>query len=176
MRGLRYINDPTEVILRVALDTELSGEWAAAVGLFLLANEPTNAAILLSSEISEALRAQNQERTVELVEVAEEFKRVQRGCNLSEFSTLSLLVDLSVLFDRCSREDAEQAFHISKSLRLIPTEPESVSVIVSEFHMVPQKVREVLPDACHNLMKCLVDSCIRSSVTGRTSPLSSCEN
>ncbi|CAL2029994.1 unnamed protein product [Caenorhabditis brenneri] len=160
-----YLDDPSEVICRVASDTELTGEWDQAVGLYLLASKATNAAKLLASEISETLRADNKEKIAELVHVAEQFKAVQRGCQASEYATLSLLVDLAVLFDHCRNEEAETAHAISTQLRLIPTEPDQVTVIVNEFHMVPQKVREVLPDTCLHLMKCLVDHCIRLSTT-----------
>ncbi|CCD73434.1 Nuclear pore protein [Caenorhabditis elegans] len=160
-----YLDDPSEVICRVASDTEITGEWDQAVGLYLLASKPTNAAILLSSEISETLRTENKEKIADLVHVAEQFKKVQRGCQASEYATLSLLVDLAVLFDHCRNEEAEIAYGISTHLRLIPTEPDQVTVIVNEFHMVPQKVREVLPDMCLHLMKCLVDHCIRQSTT-----------
>uniref|UniRef100_A0A8R1HUS1 Nuclear pore protein n=1 Tax=Caenorhabditis japonica TaxID=281687 RepID=A0A8R1HUS1_CAEJA len=160
-----YLDDPSDVIFRVAHDTEVTGEWDQAVGLYLLASKPTQAAKLLAQEISETLRADNKEKIGELVHVAEQFKKVQRGCQSSDYATLSLLVDLAVLFDHCRNENADTAYTISSHLRLIPTEPDQVTVIVNEFHMVPQKVREVLPDTCLHLMKCLVDHCIRQSTT-----------
>ncbi|PIC55110.1 hypothetical protein B9Z55_000525 [Caenorhabditis nigoni] len=165
MEELQYLDDPSEVINRVASDTELTGEWDQAVSLYLLASKSTNAAKLLSSEISETLRADNKEKIGELVTVAEQFKRVQKGCQAAEYATLSLLVDLAVLFDHCRNDNADIAYGISSHLRLIPTEPDQVTVIVNEFHMVPQKVREVLPDMCLHLMKCLVDHCIRQSTS-----------
>ncbi|CAB3407828.1 unnamed protein product [Caenorhabditis bovis] len=160
-----YLDDPSEVIGRVASDTELSGQWEHAVGLYLLAGMPTQAASLLSSQISETLRTDNMERIRELVQVSEQFRQVQKGCKQSEYATLSLLVDLCRLFEHCHNEDAEQAYIASKALRLIPTEADQVTVIVNEFHMVPQKVREVLPDTCLHLMQCLVDFCIRQSTS-----------
>lgn len=105
----RYLDDPSDVICRVASDTELTGEWNHAVGLYLLASKPTNAARLLASEISETLRTDNTEKIADLVEVAEKFKKVQRGCQSSEYATLSLLVDLAVLFGHCRNEDADTA-------------------------------------------------------------------
>lgn len=163
-----YLDDPSEVINRVASDTELTGEWDQAVSLYLLASKSTNAARLLASEISETLRADNKDKIADLVHVAEQFKKIQKGCQPSEFATLSLLVDLAVLFDHCQNDNAEIAYGISSHLRLIPTEPDQVTVIVNEFHMVPQKVREVLPDMCLHLMKCLVDHCIRQSTSSST--------
>ncbi|KAF1769268.1 hypothetical protein GCK72_001084 [Caenorhabditis remanei] len=160
-----YLDDPSDVICRVANDTELTGEWDQAVGLYLLASKSTNAAKLLASEISETLRADNKDKIVDLVHVAEQFKRVQKGCQASEYATLSHLIDIGYLFEHCRNEEAETAYGISSKLRLIPTEPDQVTVIVNEFHMVPQKVREVLPDLCLHLMKCLVDHCIRQSTT-----------
>ncbi|CAI5439404.1 unnamed protein product [Caenorhabditis angaria] len=158
-----YLSDPSDVIARVAHDTELTGDWENAVGLYLLASKPTNAAKLLSAEISETLRTDNYERIRDLIAVAQSFQQVQRGCQPSEYATLSLLVDLTALFEHCRNEDAEQALHVSHALRLIPSEPEMVTVIINEFHMVPLKVRDVLPDACLTLMKCIVDFSLRQA-------------
>lgn len=111
------------MICRVASDTEITGEWDQAVGLYLLASKPTNAAILLSSEISETLRTENKEKIADLVHVAEQFKKVQRGCQASEYATLSLLVDLAVLFDHCRNEEAEIAYGFVFELRVLIKNP-----------------------------------------------------
>ncbi|KAJ1363602.1 hypothetical protein KIN20_023499 [Parelaphostrongylus tenuis] len=52
----------------------------------------------------------------------------------------------------------QELLFVSKQLRLIPAEPDQVPVIVGEFHLVPTKVREVLPDLCLHLMRCMVDA------------------
>ncbi|VDM59344.1 unnamed protein product [Angiostrongylus costaricensis] len=131
-----YIENPSDVISRVAHDTELGGDTTQAVKLYILANAPGKAADLLCSELSDAIRSASE----------------------AAFSTLCILLDITTLIDLCEVGIAEKALSVSKQLRLIPAETEQVPVIVGEFHLVPTKVREVIPDLCLHLMRCMVDA------------------
>uniref|UniRef100_A0A1I7WS21 Nuclear pore protein n=1 Tax=Heterorhabditis bacteriophora TaxID=37862 RepID=A0A1I7WS21_HETBA len=82
----------------------------------------------------------------------------QRGCRSSDLSTLCILLDICTLFALCDAGQAEKALHVSQQLRLVPVDPDSVAIIVGEFHLVPQKVREVIPDLCLRLMRCMADA------------------
>ncbi|VDK47297.1 unnamed protein product, partial [Cylicostephanus goldi] len=119
-----YLEDPSDIICRVAHDTELGGDTTQAVRLYILANTPLKAIELLCSELSDAIRV-NRTRMAELRRLAEDF--------VSDSS-------------------------VSQQLRLIPFDMDQVPVIVGEFHLVPQKVREVIPDLCLHLMRCMVDA------------------
>ncbi|EPB74487.1 nucleoporin interacting component [Ancylostoma ceylanicum] len=110
-----YIEDPSDIICRVAHDTELGGDATQAVRLYMLANTPLKAVELLCSELSDAIRV-NRTRMSELRQLAEDFVSVQTELRASVLSTLCILLD----------------------------------------------VREVIPDLCLHLMRCMVDA-IRSA-------------
>ncbi|PAV74053.1 hypothetical protein WR25_27108 isoform E [Diploscapter pachys] len=151
----QYVNDPSEVIEFVASDTEASGEVRSAVGLYLLANRPTKAANLLSSEIVDSVRGHRKDLEA-LLALAEDFLRVQQGCDPPAKSTLSKLVDICAIMKMTESGEAEKVYNASKALRLVPTTEDTGVVFVGEFHRVSQKVREVLPEFCLALMRCFV--------------------
>ncbi|VDO55209.1 unnamed protein product [Haemonchus placei] len=149
-----YLEDCNDIISRVARDTELGGDTAQAVNLYMLANAPVRAVELLCGELSDAIRMN------ELRKQAEEFV----SCEASVLSTLCILMDVCILIDLCESGLADRALSVSQQLRLVPLDTEQVPVIVGEFHLIPQKVREVIPDLCLQLMRCMVDA-IHSSAT-----------
>ncbi|RCN50541.1 hypothetical protein ANCCAN_03395 [Ancylostoma caninum] len=67
-----YIEDASDIICRVAHDTELGGDATQAVRLYMLANTPLKAVELLCSELSDAIRV-NRTRMSELRQLAEDF-------------------------------------------------------------------------------------------------------
>lgn len=152
-----YIENPSDVISRVAHDTELGGDTTQAVKLYILANAPRKAADLLCSELSDAIRI-DRERINELRRLAQQFVSDHLQLQEAVFSTLCILLDIATLIDLCEVGLAEKALSVSKQLRVIPAETEQVPVIVGEFHLVPTKVREVIPDLCLHLMRCMVDA------------------
>ncbi|VDL79465.1 unnamed protein product [Nippostrongylus brasiliensis] len=148
---------------RVAHDTELGGDTTQAVKLYMLANAPVKAVELLCSEISDAIRV-NRVKMNELRQLAEEFITAQSDTRANVLSTLFILLDICLLIELCESGQADKALSVSQKLRLIPTESDQVPVIVGEFHLIPQKVREVIPDLCLHLMKCMVDAVHSSPV------------
>ncbi|VDL82165.1 unnamed protein product [Nippostrongylus brasiliensis] len=158
-----YMEDCTDIISRVAHDTELGGDTTQAVKLYMLANAPVKAVELLCSEISDAIRV-NRVKMNELRQLAEEFITAQSDTRANVLSTLFILLDICLLIELCESGQADKALSVSQKLRLIPTESDQVPVIVGEFHLIPQKVREVIPDLCLHLMKCMVDAVHSSPV------------
>uniref|UniRef100_A0A7I5E6P3 Nuclear pore protein n=1 Tax=Haemonchus contortus TaxID=6289 RepID=A0A7I5E6P3_HAECO len=158
-----YLEDCNDIISRVARDTELGGDTAQAVNLYMLANAPVKAVELLCGELSDAIRV-NRTRLNELRKQAEEFISSQKDIRASVLSTLCILMDVCILIDLCESGLADRALSVSQQLRLVPLDTEQVPVIVGEFHLIPQKVREVIPDLCLQLMRCMVDA-IHSSAT-----------
>ncbi|KAK5966958.1 Nuclear pore protein [Trichostrongylus colubriformis] len=152
-----YLEDCSDVITRVARDTELGGDTTQAVKLYVLANAPVKAVELLCTELSDAIRT-NRTRMNELRLLAEEFVSSHSDIRSSVLSTLCILLDVCTLIDLCESGLADKALSVSQQLRLIPSEAEQVPVIVGEFHLVPQKVREVIPDLSLQLMRCMVDA------------------
>ncbi|KHJ91192.1 nucleoporin interacting component, partial [Oesophagostomum dentatum] len=152
-----YLEDPSDIICRVAHDTELGGDATQAVRLYMLANTPLKAIELLCSELSDAIRV-NRSRMNELRRLAEDFVTAQRDLQASVLSTLCILLDVGILIDLCEAGQPDKALSVSQQLRLVPVDMDQVPVIVGEFHLVPQKVREVIPDLCLSLMKCMVDA------------------
>uniref|UniRef100_A0A0K0DAI5 Nuclear pore protein n=1 Tax=Angiostrongylus cantonensis TaxID=6313 RepID=A0A0K0DAI5_ANGCA len=134
-----YIENPSDVISRVAHDTELGGDTTQAVKLYILANAPRKAADLLCSELSDAIRLAN---TRIFIDLPQQF--VSGGLLKSHYGVSYVLVGFFYVV------------HITRYL--IPAETEQVPVIVGEFHLVPTKVREVIPDLCLHLMRCMVDA------------------
>ncbi|KJH45284.1 nucleoporin interacting component [Dictyocaulus viviparus] len=152
-----YIEDSSDVICRVAHDTELGGDTTQAVKLYMLANTPVKAINLLCSELSDAIR-NDRMRINELRDLAEQLISGQVQIQSPNFSTLCILLDVGLLISFCESGIPEKALSISQQLRLIPIETEQVPVIVAEFHLIPDKVREVIPDLCLHLMRCMVDA------------------
>ncbi|KAK6053384.1 nucleoporin interacting component [Cooperia oncophora] len=158
-----YLEDCNYIISRVAHDTELGGDTTQAVKLYMLADAPVKAVELLCAELSDAIRV-NRTRMNELRRLAEEFVSSQNDIRANVLSTLCIILDICTLIDLCESGLADKALSVSQQLRLIPSETEQVPVIVGEFHLIPQKVREVIPDLCLHLMRCMVDA-IHSTTT-----------
>lgn len=159
-----YLEDCTGIISRVAHDTELGGDTTQAVKLYMLVNAPVKAVELLCTELSDAIRA-NRPKMNELRQLAEEFVTAQGDLRASVLSTLFILLDVCLLVELCESGQADKAIAVSQKLRLIPVETEQVPVIVGEFHLIPQKVREVIPDLCLQLMRCMVDAAMSASAS-----------
>ncbi|PIO67776.1 hypothetical protein TELCIR_10459 [Teladorsagia circumcincta] len=157
-----YVDDCNYIISRVAHDTELGGDTTQAVKLYMLANAPVKAVELLCTELSDAIRV-NRTKMNELRRLAEEFVSSQGDVRASVLSTLCIILDICTLIDLCESGLADKALSVSQQLRLIPLEADQVPVIVGEFHLIPQKVREVIPDLCLHLMRCMIDAIHASS-------------
>ncbi|ETN79626.1 hypothetical protein NECAME_09712 [Necator americanus] len=157
-----YLDDPSDTICRVAHDTELGGDCTQAVKLYMLANTPLKAVELLCSELSDSIRV-NRSRMGELRCLAEDVISAQSELRASVLSTMCILLDIGILIDLCETDQPDKALSVSQQLRLIPVDLDQVPVIVGEFHLVPQKVREVIPDLCLHLMRCMVNA-IHSTV------------
>ncbi|CAI4222419.1 unnamed protein product [Auanema sp. JU1783] len=158
-RGLidEYVEDASPIIESIAFDTETSGSTLEALRLYLLASCPGRAVNLLSSEISTALRCERNDLQ-NLKEVAVEYWPLLGRAQASDYSELAILVDLIKIFEACATNKTEEAFRWSQELRLLPVEAGGVAVAGDEFHLVPQRVREVIPDYCLAMMKCMVNA------------------
>ncbi|KAK6025037.1 nucleoporin interacting component [Ostertagia ostertagi] len=152
-----YVDDCNYIISRVAHDTELGGDTTQAVKLYMLANAPVRAVELLCTELSDAIRV-NRTKMNELRQLAEEFVSSQGDVRASVLSTLCIILDICTLIDLCESGLADKALSVSQQLRLIPLDADQVPVVVGEFHLIPQKVREVIPDLCLHLMRCMIDA------------------
>ncbi|RCN50542.1 hypothetical protein ANCCAN_03396, partial [Ancylostoma caninum] len=71
---------------------------------------------------------------------------VQSDLRASVLSTLCILLDVGTLIDLCEAGQPDKALSVSQQLRLIPLDLDQVPV------------REVIPDLCLHLMRCMVDA------------------
>uniref|UniRef100_A0A183FZ07 Nuclear pore protein n=1 Tax=Heligmosomoides polygyrus TaxID=6339 RepID=A0A183FZ07_HELPZ len=155
-----YLEDCTGIISRVAHDTELGGDTTQAVKLYMLVNAPVKAVELLCTELSSLAIS------ISRVWHVRKAKSLAQGdLRASVLSTLFILLDVCLLVELCESGQADKAIAVSQKLRLIPVETEQVPVIVGEFHLIPQKVREVIPDLCLQLMRCMVDAAMSASAS-----------
>ncbi|KAJ1363090.1 hypothetical protein KIN20_022858 [Parelaphostrongylus tenuis] len=126
----------SDVICRVEHDREVGGDTTQDVKLYILSNAIGQAVGLLCSELSEA---------VSILIMLSSLSQTILSFKKLFSSTLCTFLDVATLTDLCGSRLPEKAFSVSKQLRIIPAEPGQVPIIIGEFYLEPNKVREVLP-------------------------------
>uniref|UniRef100_A0A914BVH6 Nuclear pore protein n=1 Tax=Acrobeloides nanus TaxID=290746 RepID=A0A914BVH6_9BILA len=152
------VNIP-DIISRVAFDTNINGDTLQACRLYCLADRPNDAIKLICRHLSMCVTSIN-DRTSDAVKMSEWLAKSYKGITNVEsqhLSTMFLLLDLYTLFRLFNEPNYEATLSVAERLQVIPLDPNQVQSSVSNFHMVPDQVRAILPDICVCLMKAIVE-------------------
>uniref|UniRef100_A0A8R1V4D7 Nuclear pore protein n=1 Tax=Pristionchus pacificus TaxID=54126 RepID=A0A8R1V4D7_PRIPA len=146
------------VIDRVARDSLIGGSPADAIALFLLAGNYDKAVEVSCDRLVSTIRNQTEiaETTAEAMELFYLATDNPGRVAPSAHACLCQLLDTVNLLRKCAEGSHRETLSMLRKVRFVPVDQESLSAALADFHRLPAKVRDVLPEICLELTKLVV--------------------
>uniref|UniRef100_A0A914Z772 Nuclear pore protein n=1 Tax=Panagrolaimus superbus TaxID=310955 RepID=A0A914Z772_9BILA len=155
----KYIN-VTDVISRVALDTSLNGDNLAACRIYCLAGRANEAIKLMNRQLSICILSFSSQTEVSVRLAEKLMKRYTKSrdntIQTQHLSTLDTLIRCYHIFRMHKENRFEDSLVEAEQISVVPFDPDSVSSFIEKFEMIPEEIRNLLPDLCLVLMKSTV--------------------
>ncbi|GMT28865.1 hypothetical protein PFISCL1PPCAC_20162, partial [Pristionchus fissidentatus] len=163
-----YVSNADSVIDRVANDSLIGGAPADAIRLFLLAGNVDKAVEVSCDRMVSAIRNQTEivESTAEGMELFYLATDNPGRVSPAGQACLCQLLDTINLMRKCAEGNYREVVSMLRKIRFVPVDQDSLSAALSDFHRLPPKVREVLPEVCFALTKLVVSTLTMGDVAG----------
>ncbi|GMR54050.1 hypothetical protein PMAYCL1PPCAC_24245, partial [Pristionchus mayeri] len=154
------------VIDRVARDSLIGGAPADAIRLFQLAGNLDKAVEVSCDRLVNSIRNQVDimESTAEAMELFYLATDSPGSVSPSGQACLCQLLDTINLMRKCAEGNHREVISMLRKIRFVPVDQESLSTALADFHRLPPKVREVLPEVCFALTKLVVNGLTNGGV------------
>ncbi|CAJ0571190.1 unnamed protein product, partial [Mesorhabditis spiculigera] len=153
-----YDVDVRAIITRVAEDTELSGNPDQAVELLRICGQDDRAIEVMARRLSELITQNDESHRIPVLRAAEDLAKHSINASSKALSTLTMLLDIHGLLDRCRHKLYDEVMLTIRETRLIPTDQINVHAFTAQEHLMAPQVRAVLPDVCLAVMQCMADA------------------
>ncbi|GMT00973.1 hypothetical protein PENTCL1PPCAC_23147, partial [Pristionchus entomophagus] len=162
-----YVANADSVIDRVARDSLIGGAPSDGIRLFLLAGNYDKAVEVSCDRLVSSIRNQTEigETTNEAMELFYLATDNPGRVSPSGQACLCQLLDTINLMRKCAEGSYREVVSMLRKIRFVPVDQESLSAALADFHRLPTKVRDVLPEVCYALTKLVVNALTSGEIT-----------